>query len=236
MSTNRKNRTISVRELCAELGLEDFAPDGPVGDMLVPSEPGPSDGGDESARDLLVTKWASSGVPKKTVELLQDERRMHETEAMMAARAIAEAHASGKTWGLLAGGMGSGKSVAAGWWLTAVRCSGGTGRVFVASSDVAALPLGTVHAEQRIELLAHCTALVLDDLGVRDGAGKALHPNLQRVLTTRYDNRRLTLCTSNMRPGTDWPAYLGDRRLVDRWNEIGVARVTRDQSLRGRAA
>lgn len=234
MRSDRTNRTIRLRDLLAEQGLEDFAPD-VLGDMEVPRDPGPCAGHDDRARDLRVSQWAAWGVPRKTVELLQNEQRMIDTAAMKGARAIVAAMAEGKTWGLLAGGMGSGKSVAAGWWLTAIRSSGGSGRMFVASSDVASLPLGTVHTEQRIDSIAGCNALVLDDLGVRDGSGKTLHPTVQRILTRRYDARLPTLCTTNLLP-EEWTAYLDDRRLVDRWVEIGIARVTRDQSLRGRAA
>lgn len=187
--------------------------------------------------EIRPAQWKSWNVPSKTIELLEHPERMRNTDAMRAAREIEAQHASGKIWGLIAGGMGSGKSTAAGAWLVSVRASAGTGRAFVASADIAALPLGTVHSEQRIDKLAECSALVIDDVGVRDGTRSddgriVLHPTVQRVLTRRYDARRRTLCTTNL-VREQWRAYLDDPRLIDRWVEVGVSRVVRETSLRG---
>jgi hypothetical protein len=218
----------------AELGIEDFAP-AELGGEIVPVTRRTSTiapGGDHETRP---SRWAAWGVPGEAIRLIEHPDELRDTLAMVGARELLVEGRCGRVWGLLAGGLGAGKSVAAGWWLTHVRSGGGLGRMYVASQTVAALPLGTVWAEERIERLVGAAALVLDDVGVRDGAEGKLHPTLLRVLTERYDKRRPTLCTGNLLPETDWPAYLADERLLDRWREIGAWRDTgATRSMRGR--
>jgi hypothetical protein len=237
---------VSLRDLLRQVGLEEFAPDGAAGDRVIPVARRCEPIRPQGDREAQPSRWRAWGIPGEAIRLLSSGAggpKWRETAAMAGVREIVALRGSGRTWGLLAGGLGSGKSVAAGWWLVNVPSSGGAGRIFIAAEDVAALPAGTVWAEERFEKLATASALVLDDVGRGDAVGvrdpdtgeerKRMHQLVQRLLSRRYDNRFPTLCTGNLHPRNDWPAYLGDERLRDRWREVGVARGTTDASLRG---
>jgi hypothetical protein len=221
---------VRLGDLLANLGLDDFDV-GQLAAMEVPAtrrEESPA----SQASDLRPHRLAAMGIPQETIRLLEHPDAMVETGSILAVREWAKADA--KPLAMLAGFMGAGKSVAAGWWLSQVRGSRGDGRLYVAAEDVALIPLGTVHAEERIARMMAAQALVLDDVGVRDsGPDGCLHPTLQRVLSRRYEHRLRTLCTTNMLR-EKWETYLGDARLVDRWREIGDFVVTRDGSMRRR--
>jgi DNA replication protein DnaC len=223
-------RPIRLGELLVMQGLDDFD----VGDLAefeVPSEPRDSTPANP-ADDVRPHRLAAMGIPQETIRLLENPDRMRETSALAAARELASAAA--KPWSVIAGFMGAGKSVAAGWWLSQARSARGEGRVFVAAEDVAVMPLGTVYAEERIARLMSAQALVLDDVGVRDsGPDGKLHPTLQRVLSRRYEHRLRTMCTTNLTE-EQWMSYLHEPRLIDRWREIGEFAPTGDGSMRGR--
>jgi len=233
---SRANDATLLRDLLRQVGLDDFAPDGPVlpvrEQRQAPPDPRPS-------------RWAAWGVPGEAIRRLQHHDGLDEIASLQGARELLAGcggappgkSVSQRIWCLLAGGLGSGKSTAAGWWLTQVRSRGSAPRVFIASEDVAALPKDTVWAEERFQRLFDASALVLDDVGRNDavsgeGGRSYLHPSVQRVLNRRYDRRLPTFCTGNLHPVQDWPTYLGDERLVDRWREIGAYRGTTDASLR----
>lgn len=247
MSRSSNGDATLLRDLLRQAGLEDFAPAGPVLPVVRTTSAG--------VPDPRPSRWASWGIPGKAIRLLERAGQggggqggsggddWQETEAMQAVRALLDECHLGRVWGLLVGGLGAGKSTAAGWWLVNVRTRAGGPKMFVRSQDVAALPLGTVWAEERLRQLSDASALVLDDVGRKDAVTdprtgeevrRYLHPTVQRVLDARYDNRQPTLFTSNLHPTRDWLPYLDDERLQDRWREIGAARASREQSLRGR--
>lgn len=221
-------RPIKLGELLARVGLSEFEI-GNLADFEVP--PDASRGAHASAADeLRPHRLAAWGIPQEAIRLLGQPAKMRETEALFAARELAQVGA--KPWAVIAGHMGAGKSVAAGWWLSQVRTGRGDGRAYVAAEDVVVLPLGTVHAEERIARIMSAQAIVLDDVGVRDsGPDGRLHPTLQRVLSRRYEHRLRTLCTTNMTEA-QWLAYLHEPRLIDRWREIGEFAITGDGSMR----
>ncbi len=179
---------------------------------------------------LPCSRWESWGVPAKVAHLLSTHA-LHNTQALRGVRELMSARQGMHTWGLLVGGSGAGKTTAAGWWLTQLRCSRGHGRAFVTSEDIALLPHGTVTATNTMQRLADASALVLDDVGWNDGFDGHLHPTVQRLIRKRYEALLPTLCTSNLHPRMDWLRYIG-ARLIDRWFEIGVYRVTADVSMR----
>lgn len=225
-------RATRLSDLLARVGLDDFDV-GSLAVIEVPPEPLAARPMAEDSREFRPSRLAAMGIPQETIRLLEQPERMRETAALRAVRELLAG--TKRCWCVLAGGVGTGKSVAAGWWLAQVRGSRGDGAVYVASEDVASIPLGTVHAEERLARLTGARALVLDDVGVRDsGPDGKLHPTLQRVLSRRYEHRLNTLCTTNLGP-EQWRAYLGEPRLVDRWNEIGDYLVTADASLRRRS-
>jgi hypothetical protein len=226
-------RAIRLSELLARVGLDDFEV-GNLAVLEVPAEPrkDATQMGDE--REMRPHRLAAMGIPQETIRLLEHSELMRDTGAMEAVRELLQSTST--PWGVIAGAMGSGKSVAVGWWLTQVRTGRGEGRFYVASEDVARIPLGTVYGEERVAQLLAAQALVLDDVGVRDGGQEGkLHPTLQRILSRRYEHRLDMACTTNLTPD-DWESYLGDPRLVDRWREIGTYKVTADASLRRRTA
>lgn len=226
-------RAIRLSDLLARMGLDDFDV-GNLAVLEVPAEPKELEPMSEERRDVRPHRLAAMGIPQETIRLLLHPERMRETAAMRAVRDLLEE--TDRCWGVLAGGMGTGKSVAAGWWLSQVRGSRGDGALYVASEDVASIPMGTVHAEERLARLMGARALVLDDVGVRDsGPDGKLHPTVQRVMSRRYEHRLDMLNTTNLGP-PQWRAYLGEARLVDRWDEIGAYRITADASLRRRMA
>jgi hypothetical protein len=235
--TSRSSDATLLRDLLRDAGLEDFAPDGPVAPVARTER-------SQESRDPRPSRWASWGIPGKAIRLLERPGDLEDTEAMRAAKQLLLSAERGKTWGLLVGGKGSGKSTAAGWWLVNVRSRGGGPRMFIRSQDIAALPPGTVYAEERLQKIFEAGALVLDDIGRKDGVVVAsnetgqdrqvLHVNVQRVLDAFYDSRRPLFCTSNLHPTRDFLPYLEDERSRDRWTEIGEARASREQSMRGR--
>lgn len=225
----------ALEDLAVEHGLDRDSIPRKFARMMVPRAFRASPKPEHEERQQRASQWSSWHVPDDAISKLQEPDRMRETEAMQGARFILRAQRDGKCWGLLAGGMGSGKSFAAGWWLTEVRSSRGTSpRRFIASSKIHALPRGTKYAEEQIEALCQANALVIDDVGVLDGDGQVMGETMRRILASRYDSRLPTMLTTNMRPRDQWLPYLGDPRLVDRWNEIGVSRGTREASMRGR--
>jgi hypothetical protein len=201
--------------------------------IVVPRQFNPAQRAEGARREHRVSQLRAWGVPGDVIAKLQDPAMVRETQAMQGARSILREHAAGRVWGLLVGGLGAGKSFAAGWWLTMVRTSAGSApRRFVTAAEIHSLPHGTVFAAERLEALCHAQALVIDDVGALDGDGETMSPAVQRILFKRYQDRLPTFLTANMDPRTDWPRYLHDPRLLDRWTEIGVARMTRDETLR----
>lgn len=137
-------------------------------------------------------------------------------------------HLMGVRWVIAGGAVGRGKSTAAACWLALQ--GRGRGR-WVQSERIAQLPLDAQWGQAELGALELASALVIDELGVRDGVERwqggaavtVLAPQVQRVLACRYEARRPTFVTTNMAPlkvlgkrQGSLEAYLGDERLEDR--------------------
>lgn len=245
MSRRRHNSPKTLRQLMVDLGLGHcLEAVKRIGEIQVPPYASSRDSGPSEpfgARPCPADKahtWAAWGVPEEAVRLLKRPRSLRETQALRGARELAQEHAHGRSWGLICGGVGCGKSVAAGWWLAVadVRTNRGQGCYFLPSEDVASLPAGTVHATERFKAWVNASRLVLDDVGLNDAVNGQLHPLVQRLLRRRYESRLPTLCTVNLHPFNDWPRYIGDDRMRERWREIGAFRVSSQPSLRAHRA
>lgn len=181
--------------------------------------------------------WLARGVPEEPLDrVLRD--RLLPTQGVRAAKRLQNAK-----WGLIVGAVGCGKSTAAVWWLTRFKAG-----LYRPALKLALLPVDGGRAPQwalrELEELERAAALVIDDVGWRDGGPDGcLAAAVQEVLYLRHEQGRPTLCTSNLAPrqmlkraraqGMSWEHYLGDERLRDRWKHRGRCHAIQEDSLRG---
>lgn len=158
----------------------------------------------------LAERMQASGVGSRTREAAESAT---DTPAVFAAR---QWLATGRTWLLLAGDVGTGKSVAAVWAALEVARQGGT-VAFRRAAEVARLSGFDAGADE-LAHLKRVTILVLDDLGTECTTewGQSI---LHELLDARHDDRRRTVVTSNLKRA-DARARLGDR-LSDRVQQDG---------------
>lgn len=169
----------------------------------------------------LAAKLSSAGLGDRQAEAARNPK---ETEALKAAQRW---HTSSSNWLLLCGGVGSGKSVAAGWCVVQEVKAGR--RAEQRKAQELARLSGFDEGAAELERLKHVDLLVLDDVGterVSDWA-RAL---LFEVLDARHEDRLRTILTSNLRP-SDLRAHLGER-LADRIQEDAQAVQVGGTSLR----
>jgi hypothetical protein len=152
--------------------------------------------------DELRERLIDSGVPKGVRKVLATE--FQPTPCTMA---VDEWLASGKSLLLLAGGFGTGKTVAGGY---AIKRR--PGRWMHASEIKRA---ARFEHEARMLELQHARLLVVDDVGSEfndaSGWGRA---TLTELLLVRYDNELPTIMTTNLGPAA-WKTY-ADPRIADR--------------------
>jgi DNA replication protein DnaC len=134
-----------------------------------------------------------------------------DTEALKAAR---QWYQGQKAWLLLCGGVGAGKSVAAGWCVVEVVKGGGTASQRK-SQELARLS-GFESGAVELERLKHIDLLVVDDVGAENVSewGRAV---LFELLDARHEERLRTVLTSNLSPNA-LASHLGER-LADRIRE-----------------
>lgn len=120
---------------------------------------------------------------------------------------------------LLVGNTGTGKTYAAYGAIRALAHSGaGVAWTVTTAADLYAQlrPRHRVDSEEEFEKVAHTGVLVLDDLGAAKGSEWNEEINY-RLINYRYEHRKPTIITSNVRPG-ELAASLGERvasRLVE---------------------
>lgn len=160
--------------------------------------------------ELVAGRVRAAGVGERTREAAQDPT---DTPALLAARDWLR---TGKTWLVLAGDVGTGKTVAAVWALLE-RAAEGRTIAFRRAAHVARLSGFDAGAEE-LALLKRVGLLVLDDLGTEcsTGWGQSI---LHELLDTRHEEKRGTIITSNLKRA-DARARLGDR-LSDRVQSDG---------------
>lgn len=145
-----------------------------------------------------------------------------QTHAMGAAREWGQS----RLWCLaLLGGVGSGKSVAAGW-LAHQALSRSDGVCWLRASEAATGSLYGPEAQQRAQWARSARLLVIDDFGA-EMASEAWKSWLEDVLGARYANAGRTVVTTNL-DAEAFRARLG-LRLTDRIREgmvVGTAAVS----------
>ena len=184
---------------------------------------------DEAERELAVARVRRARVrgriPARVVPLL--DAGVRPTACVEAVRAFV---ASQLSILVLAGGVGSGKTVAA---CEAVERAGLAGSsLFVKALDL--VRAGTFDEDFWREVRT-AKLLVVDDLGVEplDEKGWAL-ANLLALIDARYDDATKTILTTNLDADRFLARYGADGgRLRDRMREAGQFFETREDSLRG---
>jgi DNA replication protein DnaC len=163
-------------------------------------------------RKATESRRESDGIPRRLWALIDDPSKLDDSGALQAARAF---KASRKTFLVLAGGVGPGKTVAAAWAAEDRR------GMFVKAIDLTRT--GTYN-EERWEELRSAPFLAIDDLGTepRDDKGWAA-ANFEALLDHRYDWELPTVMTTNLPFDAFRARYLtaDGGRLNDRFREVG---------------
>lgn len=180
---------------------------------------------EEKEREAFIQRWEAdqvrrkiearregAGIPKRLWRLIDEPGGLEDSEPLEAVKAFL---ASGKTFLVVAGGVGPGKTVAGAW---AIETRKG---LFVKAIDLTRT--GT-YDEERWEELRRASLLVIDDLGTepRDEKGWAA-ANFEALLDHRYDWELPTVMTTNLPFDAFRARYLSadGGRLYDRFKECG---------------
>lgn len=159
-------------------------------------------------REASLLKLEVSGAPTRAIAAWKEG--LGETPAVQAVRDWLEGD---KTFLLLMGGVGCGKTVAA---TEAVAKLGGA---FVSAADVSRLGLYGADSLGMMSRMESTRLLVLDDLGA-EYLTDVWKVQLDGVINARYGKRARTLLTSNLTPEVFRERY--DIRIADRINHDGV--------------
>ena len=170
---------------------------------------------EEQAREMLraarmAERLEGSGLGARTREAVE---AASDSPAVVSTRQWLNA---GRSWLLLAGDVGTGKTVAAGWALREVARQGQT-VAFRRAAEVARLS-GFDAGAQELHRLKRVGLLVLDDLGTECATGWGTSI-LHELLDTRHEAKLRTIITSNLKRA-DARARLGDR-MADRVQQDG---------------
>lgn len=191
----------------------------------------------ERSMRMLAVKLERSGAGERSLEAARNPKQ---TESMDVARRWLEDRS--KSWLVLVGDKGVGKSVAALWAMWQVMREDGTG-ARVDAARIARLSQFDAGAEE-LEWLKRVDLLVVDDMGaelMNDYARSRFH----ELFDARHEAYGRTIITSNLmwktttRDGTTIPG-LADRlgeRIVDRIAQAGtIHQLSKSQSLRRAAS
>lgn len=165
--------------------------------------------------------WEKRGIPPRlwpmfNASVLGDEEGPIDSPALRSVGTFV-APSERRTLLVLAGGVGTGKTVAAAW-----GCAFHSGRL---AKAIDLIRIGMFDESSALPVLAHCRLLAVDDLGMEpmDSKGYA-YAAVYDLLDRRYDAALKTIITTNLttdqfreRYGTGAGA-----RLWDRIREIGV--------------
>lgn len=165
----------------------------------------------------------SAGIGSRTLETAESAQ---DTPAMLATRQWLN---SGRSWLLLAGDVGTGKSVAAAWALLEVAKQGQR-IAFRRASEIARMSGFDVGAKD-IAALKSVGLLVVDDLGTECQTGWAASI-FHELFDARHEAKRRTIITSNLKRA-DARARLGDR-LSDRVQQDGRVVWLEGSSMRAK--
>lgn len=192
----------------------------------------------EEREDAMIRReeaWATRGVPRRLWDMFHasvygEAGALEESPALQAVGPFV-APAMKPTLLVLAGGVGTGKSVAAAW-----ACAFNTGR-FIKAIDL--IRAGLFDDDEVLPPLIRAPLIAIDDLGMEPIDGKGYgYAALYDLLDRRYDAGRKTIVTTNLtmdqfrdRYGTG-----AGERLWDRVREVGIWVDIPGASLRRRAS
>jgi hypothetical protein len=167
-------------------------------------------------RRIRRAEHVEDGVPENVLVAVWD-RSPIETEAIKALRQALE----GRTIVVLSGGVGCGKTCAAGWWLTQSRGD------WISASELATLSPFDEASRERM----HSPRLVIDDLGAEYLDAKGfLASMLDSLWDYRYSHRLPTVVTTNLSLKQFQARY--SERIKDRLRECGDFVEVSGESMR----
>lgn len=176
------------------------------------------------ATEKFMSRLEASGINVR--DALASQEALTETAALKFVRTWYNSKPR-KTWCVLSGGYGVGKTVASVWALRRAARDG-YGIAFRTASEVARLSMFDAGASE-LEFLKHVGFLVLDDFGA-EHVSKYGEGILGDLSNSRHGNFRATILTTNLK-GADVKALAGCR-LVDRWTHDGAFFSVGGESMR----
>lgn len=170
-------------------------------------------------RRIRRAEHIADGVPENVLHAVWDNKPI-ETSAIEALRVAMK----GRTIVVLSGGVGCGKTCAAGWWITQSRGD------WISASALATLSPFDEASRERM----HSPRLVIDDLGAEYLDAKGfLASLLDSLWDYRYSHRLPTVVTTNLTLKQFQARY--SERIKDRLRECGDFVEVSGDSMRRRA-
>lgn len=227
-----------------------------IASMKVATEPGEERPAEElrAAHEAAEEARASAhleacGVPRRCVELVCAQARLKDTPAVVGMR---EWLRSGKTFCLLVGGFGTGKTVAASAVLKMARrpvyfwdhdkdksvqswAYSNSQGLFVRAAELSSTSPFAEEGRGHWSRVRRVPWLVVDDLGMEriDNAG-IWQEQFDLLMDCRYSERRKTVLSTNLSQEAFGQRYLG--RVLDRVQHDGVVVICGHESMRKGAA
>lgn len=174
----------------------------------------------ERERELMLATLRTSGISDRAVGAFACG--LEKTPATEAVRTFL---GSGKTFLLLMGSTGAGKTLA-----TTLALAQHSGGLFVRSLELARLSSYDKADRARLERAHECRFLVIDDLGA-ELLHNAWLPMLDELIDIRWGSRRQTIITTNLDSAAFKQRY--GARISDRIRDDGFIEKCGDKSRRG---
>lgn len=167
-----------------------------------------------------------SGIPEEVVKLVKSDK-LFDTYVLQEIR--------NKTFTILvlSGETGTGKSVAAAWWLMQPYLKDGSGNVSIMWISATKLSRWSRYDDTQMDRLLKVNRLVIDDLGTEYADKKGnFAVTLDEVVNERSEYKRPTVFTTNLNAAGFTGRY--DKRVVDRMRKYGRFVEFTGESMRKR--
>lgn len=195
---------------------------------------------EEAAAQEARRKHVRQTAPKRLIAMGAPSRCVEVWDAGVAAtkatRAVERMREEGKTFLLLSGGTGAGKTVAAVSAMAAHLMEDtreDVPTIFVRASECARLGLYDADDKRLTSQMHAAGLLVVDDLGAEFmSEGSVWRTLLDELVDARYGERRATVLTTNL-DAAGFKARYGER-IADRIRHSGIIEACGDLSLRER--